>query len=44
MKAKTAYVKYDEEYKTWEFKKTLSRWDSDSLWIKIVYFELEDEE
>jgi hypothetical protein len=42
MKAKTGYIKYDEEYKTWEFKKTLDGWDH-GQWIKIVYFELEDE-
>ena len=44
MKAKTAYVRYDEEYGTWEFKKTLGRWDSDELWTKIIYFEVEDAE
>lgn len=44
MKVKTAYIRYDSEYKTWEFKKTIDRWDYHDSWTKIVYFELEDEE
>ena len=40
MKAKRAWIRYDDEYGTWEFSPT----EPDHMaggWAEIVYFELE---
>lgn len=45
MKAKIGYIRINlEEGETPEFRKSLSRWDSDGNWQKIVYFEVEDDD
>ena len=41
MKAKIGWIRFDAEYKEWEFSPTQPDYYGGSEWTQIVYFEVE---
>jgi hypothetical protein len=42
MKAKRGFIRWDDTFNEWNFKKELERYDSRSEWTEIIYFEVEE--
>jgi len=43
MKAKIGWIRFDDEYKRWEFSPTEPIYYCGGAWVQIVYFELEQQ-